>query len=134
MPKPEKPKLYRITSEGQVYIGGREAVNKLPEPYNSLFIKAMKMASEGKTPEPFSCPPRILTESGFVAEEVFVDELTPTEEVVEEEEGGEDLLTSDPQIRKFEEKASKTLQRKPKSFIDILADKIAEKILERLLK
>ena len=123
----QKPQLYRIASEGQIYIGQKEEVNKLPEAFKQLFLKAMKQGADGKRPDPFSVPPKVLTDAGFQTEEEFrkgeQEELEELEEV-ETQPLKKPIPSS--------EKALGTTSSK--SFVDILADKIANKILERLLK
>ena len=120
---PDKPKLYRITSEGTTYIGFKEEVNKLPDAFKQLFIKAMKQAAEGKTPDPFSVPPTVLREAGFTPVDEFERQRAELEEPDEEDDTKE---VSPPPKRQPKSGSSK-------SFVDILAEKIADKILDKLL-
>jgi len=110
-----KPKLYRISSEGKVYLGSREEVNKLPEEHKTGFLAALQKASEGETPPPIVIPPGVLTEAGFKSEADFLESQPK------------------PELEPFKGGARQPMIQPPSSFVDILADKVADRILKRLL-
>jgi hypothetical protein len=108
-----KKQVYRITSEGITFVGEKENINKLPEEHKEAFFKAAKIAADGQTPPPIKIPQSALKEAGFTTEEEFLETLpkpTPPE----------------PQV-------SPDIHIPNKAFVDILADKIADKILKKLL-
>jgi len=93
----------------------------LPEVFKQLFLKALKQGSEGKTPDPFDVPPPVLKEAGFKTESELIEpQLESEPEEIEDDPS--------PAMEKF-----KKPQPKEKTFVDILADKIADRILKKLL-